>query len=174
MSIEKSKTPIEEPQSQSQIDFKLFFKALEQKFERMESRFESVYERIERMESSSQKESINRVNDRRRERNPPRSEVEEYYREEVDEDDHSFNMGRIGHGRMDRGARYGERVDGNLGSIKTKIPFFQGKNDLEAYFKWEKIMELVFDCHNYSDLKKVKLAVLNLLTMQLFGGINLF
>ena len=41
-----------------------------------------------------------------------------------------------------------------------KIPYFQGKNDHEAYLEWEKKMELVFDCHNYSELKKVKLAAI--------------
>ena len=41
-----------------------------------------------------------------------------------------------------------------------KIPAFQGKSDPEAYLKREKKMELVFDCHNYSELKKVKLAVI--------------
>ncbi|XP_062075289.1 uncharacterized protein LOC133779331 [Humulus lupulus] len=37
-----------------------------------------------------------------------------------------------------------------------KIPSFQGRNDPEAYLEWEKKIELVFDCHNYSELKKVK------------------
>ncbi|GLT25857.1 hypothetical protein SLA2020_009600 [Shorea laevis] len=35
-----------------------------------------------------------------------------------------------------------------------KIPPFQGKADLEAYLEWERKVELVFDCHNYSELKK--------------------
>ena len=53
------------------------------------------------------------------------------------------------------GMRYGGRIretknreDNNLGSIKMKIPSFQGKNDHEAYLEWEKKVELVFDCHN--------------------------
>ena len=41
-----------------------------------------------------------------------------------------------------------------------KIPSFQGKNDPEAYLEWEKKVELVFDCHNYSEMKKVKLAAI--------------
>ncbi|XP_062083589.1 uncharacterized protein LOC133789956, partial [Humulus lupulus] len=41
-----------------------------------------------------------------------------------------------------------------------RIPAFQGKSDPEAYLEWEKKMELVFDCHNYSDMKKVKLAAI--------------
>uniref|UniRef100_A0A2N9IQ26 RNA-directed DNA polymerase n=1 Tax=Fagus sylvatica TaxID=28930 RepID=A0A2N9IQ26_FAGSY len=44
--------------------------------------------------------------------------------------------------------------------IKMKIPSFQGRSDPEAYLEWEKKMEFVFDCHNYSETKKVKLAVI--------------
>ena len=39
-----------------------------------------------------------------------------------------------------------------------KIPFFQGKNDLDAYLEWERKVELVFNCPNYSKEKNVKLA----------------
>ena len=58
----------------------------------------------------------------------------------------------------DREAR--NLVDNNLGTIKMKIPTFEGKSDPEAYLEWEKKIELVFDCHNYSELKKVKLAAI--------------
>ncbi|XP_062113069.1 uncharacterized protein LOC133824216 [Humulus lupulus] len=67
-------------------------------------------------------------------------------------------MGRFGHGNGGRRAR--DRFDNNLGNIKMKIPSFQGRNDPEAYLEWEKKIELVFDCHNYSELKKVKLAAI--------------
>ena len=66
--------------------------------------------------------------------------------------------------------RYGERLretrnqeGNNLGNIKMKIPSFQGKNDPKAYLEWERKVELVFDCHNYSENKKVKLAVIEFL-----------
>ena len=52
------------------------------------------------------------------------------------------------------------KVDGNLGSIKMKIPPFQGKSDPEAYLEWVDKVERVFDCHNYSEAKKLKLVVL--------------
>ena len=51
-------------------------------------------------------------------------------------------------------------VDRNLGNIKMKIPSFQGKNDPEVYLEWEKKVEFIFECHNYSEEKKVKLAVI--------------
>ena len=41
-----------------------------------------------------------------------------------------------------------------------KIPSFQGKNDPEVYLEWEKNVEFIFECHNYSEEKKVKLAVI--------------
>ncbi|XP_050259875.1 uncharacterized protein LOC126704939 [Quercus robur] len=41
-----------------------------------------------------------------------------------------------------------------------KIPSFQGKNDLEVYLEWEKKVEFIFECHNYSEEKKVKLVVI--------------
>ena len=41
-----------------------------------------------------------------------------------------------------------------------KIPYFQGKNDPEAYLEWERKVELVFYCHNYSENKKVKLPAI--------------
>ncbi|XP_057993790.1 uncharacterized protein LOC131174452 [Hevea brasiliensis] len=51
-----------------------------------------------------------------------------------------------------------ERVDTNVGSIKMKIPPFHGKENPDAYMEWERQVELIFECHNYSEEKKVKLA----------------
>ncbi|XP_044497617.1 uncharacterized protein LOC123219690 [Mangifera indica] len=39
-----------------------------------------------------------------------------------------------------------------------KIPAFHGKSDPEAYLEWEKKVERVFECHNYTKENKVKLA----------------
>ena len=50
-------------------------------------------------------------------------------------------------------------VDRNLGGIKLKLPTFAGKTDPDAYLEWEKRVDLLFDCHNFSEDKKVKLAV---------------
>ncbi|XP_043809052.1 uncharacterized protein LOC122722418 [Manihot esculenta] len=41
-----------------------------------------------------------------------------------------------------------------------KIPSFNGKADVDAYLEWERKVEMVFNCQNYSDDKKVKLAAL--------------
>ena len=62
----------------------------------------------------------------------------------------------------DLGETHGGRdgVDRDLETIKMKIPSFQGRTDPEAYLEWEKKIELIFECHNYSEEKKVKLAVI--------------
>jgi hypothetical protein len=51
-------------------------------------------------------------------------------------------------------------LDGDLDAIKLKIPSFQGKNDPETYLEWEKKVNWIFDCHKYSEMKKVKLVVI--------------
>ncbi|KAA3473478.1 KH domain-containing protein isoform X1 [Gossypium australe] len=55
---------------------------------------------------------------------------------------------------------YSIRYDDDLKSIKLTIPPFQGRPDQEAYLEWEKKIELVFKCHNYSEAKKVKLVAI--------------
>ncbi|KAI3469037.1 hypothetical protein Pfo_025700 [Paulownia fortunei] len=65
----------------------------------------------------------------------------------------------FGHRDKDIGRRRPKRDD-DLGSIKVKIPSFQGRNDPEAYLEWEKKMEMVFKYHNYSENKKIKLAAI--------------
>ena len=59
----------------------------------------------------------------------------------------------------EQGKNHGQEEDRNLGNIKFKIPTFLGKSDPEAYLQWEKKMDLIFDCHHYSEEKKVKLAI---------------
>ena len=39
-----------------------------------------------------------------------------------------------------------------------RIMPFQGKVDPDVYLEWERKVEMVFDCHNYSEEKKVRLA----------------
>ncbi|GKV11629.1 hypothetical protein SLEP1_g22871 [Rubroshorea leprosula] len=72
-------------------------------------------------------------------------------KEELEElNEPPLNRGRFRHGNGNREVRNQE--DNSLGSIKMKILPFQGKADPEAYLQWERKVELVFDCHNYSEL----------------------
>ncbi|KAH0667855.1 hypothetical protein KY290_027485 [Solanum tuberosum] len=40
-----------------------------------------------------------------------------------------------------------------------KMPSFKGTRDPDLYLDWERRVEAIFDCHNYSEGKKVKLVV---------------
>uniref|UniRef100_A0A2N9GZ68 Retrotransposon gag domain-containing protein n=1 Tax=Fagus sylvatica TaxID=28930 RepID=A0A2N9GZ68_FAGSY len=60
-----------------------------------------------------------------------------------------------------------ERLNFVLGEVRDRMDHqeaairnLQGRTDPEVYLEWEKKIELVFDCHNYSEEKKVKLAVI--------------
>nr|XP_027098825.1 uncharacterized protein LOC113718104 [Coffea arabica] len=52
------------------------------------------------------------------------------------------------------------RIDDGLKGVKIKIPSFQGKSNPEAYLEWEQRIEMVFECQDYTDEQKVKLATL--------------
>jgi len=103
-------------------------------------------------------------NSRRNRRNHGGSEDEDSGRENRREmeEEYDFMMGRNRHrgDRRERNYRRFDHRDGSLNNIKMKIPSFQGRNDPEIYLEWEKKMEFIFDYHNYSDAKKVKLAVI--------------
>uniref|UniRef100_A0A2N9FZ94 Retrotransposon gag domain-containing protein n=1 Tax=Fagus sylvatica TaxID=28930 RepID=A0A2N9FZ94_FAGSY len=141
-------------------DPKVFMEAMMSEMRRvMKIEMEQVHERIDQMENRREEQPQNGRNLRRRERVPAREEEEERYGSGFDEEedrDSIVNNRRPG-GRFG-GAR--NREDNNLGGIKMKIPSFQGRSDPEEYLEWEKKMEFVFDCHNYSETKKVKLAVI--------------
>jgi hypothetical protein len=141
-------------------DQKVFMEAMMSEMRRvMKIEMEQVHERIDQMENRREEQPQNGRNLRRRGRVPPREEEEERYGSGFDEEE---DRESIVNNRRPRG-RFGEarnREDNNLGGIKMKIPSFQGRSDPEAYLEWEKKMEFVFDCHNYSETKKVKLAVI--------------
>ena len=141
-------------------DLKVFLEAMMSEMRRvMKMEMAQVHERIDQMENRREEQPQNGHNLHRRERVPLREEDEERYGsgfgEEEDRD--SIISNRKPGGRF-REAR--NREDNNLGGIKMKIPSFQGRSDPKAYLEWEKKMEFVFDCHNYSETKKVKLAVI--------------
>ena len=141
------------------VDMKFIMQALTSEVQKMfRAELEQFHERVEQ----SFEHPRNPPTVRRRERLPRRgARVDE---EEYDggdfEDENVYDSG-VSNRRY--GGRHREdrnREDNNLGNIKMKIPSFQGKNDPEAYLEWERKVELVFDCHHYSENKKVKLAVI--------------
>src|SRR5262249_10434959 len=112
-----------------ETDIRMFIKVVQDQFRLLNTRLDS-------MESSRSKP------DRRR-------AVE--VKEEEDSDHDEL--------RSSRSKKWGSKRDGNLGSIKMTISTFQGKNDPELYLELERKVEHVFDYHDYSEEKKVKLAV---------------
>ncbi|KAH0712202.1 hypothetical protein KY289_008161 [Solanum tuberosum] len=138
-------------------DFTL--QAMHQQFERWTLQFKEMRDMI-----IEQNDTIAAI---RRENNvvPPnnvRPQVERnvphipFVNPEYDNDDFDveFNLER-----RDRRGQRGRVEDDNINSIKMKMPSFKGTRDPDLYLDWERRVEAIFDCHNYSEGKKVKLAV---------------
>jgi len=100
-----------------------------------------------------------------------RSDFKEFVDENANagEDDYDFASAgqgiRSGPNRAKRNVNFlgmgtYEDMDGELDTIKLKIPNFQGKNDPDAYLEWEKKVDWIFDYHSYSEQKKVKLVII--------------
>ena len=148
----------------------LMLQAMQQQFECMNTVFNEIRDRMDRQDiviATLHEEHLQKVpNARRQERRVCVDDSDDDHEDEFkDKEDQASlnNEGRF----VSRGERHGRGfrryprwqygIDRNLGNIKMKIPLFQGKNDPEAYLEWEKNVELIFECHNYSEEKKVKL-----------------
>ena len=62
--------------------------------------------------------------------------------EDVEDEFEDFDYEEVGadRRRYEQSRQDNRREDDNLGSIKSKIPEFKGRNDPEAYLEWEKSM----------------------------------
>ncbi|KAL6329719.1 hypothetical protein AAG906_035367 [Vitis piasezkii] len=145
----------------------LMLQAIQQQFERMNMVFNDIRDRMDRQDvviASLQEERTQRAPNARRQGRRARVDGSDDYHEdefEDEEDQASLNHeGRFAprnerHGRgFRRAPRWQDEIDRSLGNIKMKIPSFQGKNDPEVYLEWEKNVEFIFECHNYSEEKK--------------------
>ncbi|KAK7338257.1 hypothetical protein VNO77_18861 [Canavalia gladiata] len=124
---------------QNEMDLKVFMKSIQDQFQQLNRRLED-------MEDCSRRRS--RVS---RRSSPQRS----LHRDE--ETDWGENLESDGGCYTER-RRYRGEKDNNLGSTKLSLPLFQGKNEPETYLEWERKAEHMFNCHNYSEEKKVRLA----------------
>ncbi|PKI71775.1 hypothetical protein CRG98_007791 [Punica granatum] len=91
------------------------------------------------MQREQPRQHVQVPNARRLIRQPPNPHDEED--EDYEEDDDIASVGSVRSARRVRNE--GRR---------------HGKNDLDAFIEWERKVELLFDCHNYSEEKKVKLT----------------
>ncbi|XP_016732773.1 uncharacterized protein [Gossypium hirsutum] len=96
----------------------------------------------------------------RRERGRARPFVDDPFEPSEEESDQALDQNERRRGQRNRGPRDRGQVDDDLKGIKLSIPPFHGKSDPEAYLEWERKIEVIFECHNYSESKKVKLAVI--------------
>ena len=99
-------------------------------------------------------EHINSDPDRDRTRREPRDPVDardtmSYYSQSSRQTNHRRR-------RHDREERVLPRDD--LAGLKIRIPSFKGTNDPDEYLEWEKKIELVFNCQQYTEESKVKVA----------------
>jgi hypothetical protein len=157
--------------NEGQAESSLMLRAMQQQFERMDVMFNEIRDRMDRQDAVITGWREGRPQGgpyvRRQARRAPVDNSDGDHEDEFEgEEDQASLNGRFvpREERRGRGFRTGLRwrdgTDGDLGNIKMKIPSFQGKNDPEAYLEWEKKVELIFECHNYSEEKKVKLAVI--------------
>ena len=108
---------------------------------RFDQRLETIHEQIDQLSSS-------RVSSRK---SRGKSTLEESSDSNADSEHEAYEQGR-----PKRNTRaIGDAIKG----IKMKIPPFQGKSDPDTYLEWESRVELVFDCNDYTDAQKLRLAV---------------
>ncbi|GKU99868.1 hypothetical protein SLEP1_g12650 [Rubroshorea leprosula] len=152
------------------VDESLMLTAIQQQFQRLDIMFGEIRNKMEKQDAAiANLYQIQKGSPNLR-RNDANDDLNEDYEDAFNNDAQNlnFSMDKFMRGRGDQKGRFkrgeqnlmkwGDQQDRDLGSIKMKIPLFQGKNDLDVYLEWEKKVELVFDCHNYSEEKKVKLA----------------
>ncbi|XP_071918798.1 uncharacterized protein [Coffea arabica] len=108
---------------------------------RFDQRLETIHEQIDQLSSS-------RVSSRK---SRGKSTLEESSDSNADSEHEAYEQRR-----PKRNTRaIGDAIKG----IKMKIPPFQGKSDPDTYLEWESRVELVFDCNDYTDAQKLRLAV---------------
>ena len=130
----------------SMRDVAFTLKVMQQQFERFGREMTNMRGDLEEVRHSQ-----NTVGTQPRQRGNRQQPHEDEYAGDDVGDDGAYDM-------RDRPRRE-ERMDSNINSIKMKIPSFKRRNDAETFMEWERKVERIFECHNYSEIKKVKLAV---------------
>ena len=142
--------------------------AMQQQFELMNVVFNDILDRMDRQDvvisSLHEKRTQRAPNARRQGRCVRVDDFDDYHEDDFEDEKDQASLNHEGRfvprgerrGRgFRRAPRWQDGIDRNLGNIKMKIPSFQGKNDPEVYLEWEKKVEFIFECHNYSKEKNV-------------------
>ncbi|XP_071939171.1 uncharacterized protein [Coffea arabica] len=108
---------------------------------RLDQRLETIHEQIDRLSSS-------RASSRK---SKGKSALEESSDSNADSDRETYGQRRP--------KRNTSAIGDAIKGIKMKIPPFQGKSDPATYLEWESRVELVFDCNDYTDAQKLRLAI---------------
>ncbi|XP_017613580.1 uncharacterized protein LOC108458685 [Gossypium arboreum] len=141
----------------------LNMQALLREMERLlDRRLNPIEDQLFQVETISQRERTPEATRQRRERPNQNRGRRRFQDDEANDlsDLESEQESNASDRRRQHRQRDRRRKDDDLKNIKLSIPPFQGISDPEAYLEWEKKIELVFKCHNYSEKKKVKLAVI--------------
>ncbi|RDX65349.1 hypothetical protein CR513_56000, partial [Mucuna pruriens] len=110
-----------------EVDLKVFIKTIQEQFKVLNAKLDDL------QSTPRYKNPTSRNNDE--------EEEEEY-----------SNRGNNENERRRKGE---PRHDNYLDNIKMTISAFQEKKNPELYLEWERKVEHVFNCHNYSEEKKV-------------------
>nr|XP_009769379.1 PREDICTED: uncharacterized protein LOC104220246 [Nicotiana sylvestris] len=143
---------LQEAEIKARNDFTL--QAMHQQFERLNLQLQEMRDTIaDQNDTIAELRRENNVRPQAR-RNVPHAPI--VNQENPIDDFNDIDFDRVG---RDRRGQRGRVEDDNISSIKMKMPSFKGARDPDLYLDWERKVEAIFDCHNYSEGKKVKLAV---------------
>ncbi|XP_012448672.1 uncharacterized protein LOC105771826 [Gossypium raimondii] len=137
------------------LNMQALLREVERLFDR---KLEPIQDRLDQVEGRGRRERTPLSPPRNRGRR--QAQDDEVSEPSEAENDHGSNISDRKRGRRHHGQRDQERYDDDLKSIKLTIPPFHGRSDPKVYLEWGKKIELVFECHNYSEAKKVKLAAI--------------
>ncbi|GKV50462.1 hypothetical protein SLEP1_g57163 [Rubroshorea leprosula] len=136
-----------------QVDDSFMLKAMQQQFQKLDIMFGEIKDKMEKQDAAIAK--LYQIHNGSP--NLHNHDLDDNDEDAFNDDaqNSNFSMDRFMRGRggqryrFNKGdqnlARWGDRQDHDLGSIKMKIPPFQGKNDPDMYLEWEKKVEYAVD-----------------------------
>ncbi|GKV12374.1 hypothetical protein SLEP1_g23526 [Rubroshorea leprosula] len=136
-----------------QVDDSFMLKAMQQQFQRLDIMFGEIKDKMEKKDVAIAKLYQIQNGSPNLHNHDLDDNDEDAFNDDAQNSNFSMDRFMRGRGgqryRFNKGnqnlARWGDRQDHDLGSIKMKIPPFQGKNDPDVYLEWEKKVEYAVD-----------------------------